>query len=85
MATIEERAHQYGCKIAGGHYSGGLRGMMYESNRDAYIEIATEQMEIDIEKACAWLENALNGDNIEGCRDGKKLINEFKKEMEALG
>lgn len=48
MATIKERAHQYGCKIAGGHYLGGLRGMMYESNRDAYIEIATEQHNIDI-------------------------------------
>ena len=83
--TIKERAHQYGCKAAGGWYKGGMRGSVYEAHHDAYIEIATEQRKIDIEKACAWLENALNGDNIEGCRDGKKLISEFKKEMEALG
>lgn len=35
-----------------------------------------------VEKAVEWLENAFNGDNIEGCKDSKQLIEEFKKEME---
>lgn len=33
-------------------------------------------------KAVAWLESALNGDNIEGCKDSNKLIEDFKKYME---
>lgn len=52
MATIKERAHEYGCNITGGWYKGGIRGMMYEVNREAYIQIATEQHKIDIEHAC---------------------------------
>lgn len=53
MKTIEERAHDYGCKIAGGHYVGGFRGSMYQASKDTYLEIATEQRAIDIDKACA--------------------------------
>lgn len=74
--TIEERAYEKALKMLKPNSP---------TTRELLVEIATEQRKIDIEKACAWLENALNGDNIEGCRDGKKLISEFKKEMEALG
>lgn len=35
-----------------------------------------------VEKAAEWLETALNGDNIEGCKDSKQLIEDFKKAME---
>lgn len=52
MTSIEKRAHQYGCKAAGGWYKGGMEGVVYEAHRDAYIEIATEQRKIDINKAC---------------------------------
>lgn len=43
---------------------------------------AEEQRDIDIKKAAEWLENAINGDNIEGCKDCEKLIDDFKKAME---
>ena len=90
MATIKERAHQYGCKIAGGHYLGGLRGIMYESNRDAYIEIATEQREIDIEKACDWLHDHLYKDKPDLVyrtniwENNDHLIRDFREAMEGL-
>lgn len=57
--TIKERAHQYGCKAAGGWYKGGMRGSVYEANHDAYIEIATEQQKIDIDKACEWIRQCI--------------------------
>lgn len=36
-----------------------------------------------VEKAAKWLVSALNGDNIEGCKDSKQLIEDFKKVMES--
>ena len=35
-----------------------------------------------VEKAAEWIETALNGDNIDGCKDSKQLIEDFKKAME---
>lgn len=49
MATIEERAMDY-AEIA------KIRGdMPLELAEEVYIEIATEQKMIDINKACEWI------------------------------
>lgn len=52
MATIEERARQYATKLVGGEYVGGYKGEVWLDLYTKYIEIATEQRKIDIEKAC---------------------------------
>ena len=48
------------------------------------IDVQTSDYGYDeaVEKAVSWLESALNGDNIEGCKDSNKLIDDFKKYME---
>lgn len=48
------------------------------------IDVQTSDYGYDdaIEKAAEWIETALNGDNIEGCMDRKKLIEDFKQAME---
>lgn len=86
MATIEERAHQYGCKAAGGWYKGGMRGSVYKAHHDAYIEIATEQQKITIDKACEWLSTLPEQlDVYEDSHyiiDRDTLIEQFKQAME---
>lgn len=44
-----------------------------------YYDIGYEEAVL---KAVAFLETELNGDNIEGCKDSNKLIEDFKKAME---
>lgn len=63
MATIEERARQYATKLVGGEYVGGYKGEVWLDLYTKYIEIATEQRKIDIEKVCEWLrENSETSD-----------------------
>lgn len=50
--TIEERAREYANKEAGGEYHTGFEGALWEESYESYKEIATEQRERDIEKAC---------------------------------
>lgn len=56
MATIEERAKKYilHCSTAPANRLGRLQG---------YIKGATEQRQIDIDKACKWLKNELFDNN----------------------
>lgn len=84
MATIKERAHQYGCKAAGGWYKGGMRGSVYEAHHDAYIEIATEQQKIDIEKACEAYCKTCDTKECEdfGCEYCCDWVEKFRKAME---
>lgn len=49
--TIEERARKYATKLVGGWYEGGLKGNMWDTLYNRYLEIAKEQQEIDMEKA----------------------------------
>lgn len=87
--SISERAHQYGCKVAGGWYEGGIRGSVYEAHRDAYIEIATSQHKIDTEKACEWLKKHVRSAYIDmgkcglsECHAQEWWLEEFCKAME---
>lgn len=57
MATIEERARQYATNLVGGEYVGGFKGEVWLDLYTRYIEIATEQHNIDIEKACDFMRN----------------------------
>lgn len=50
--TIEERAKEYATKIVGGEYHGGFKGEVWLDRYAIYTEVATEQKQIDIEKAC---------------------------------
>ena len=52
MKTIEERAKEYATKILGGKYVSGFKGEVWLSHYVEYVEVAKEQREIDIEKAC---------------------------------
>lgn len=52
--TVEERARQYATNHVG-PYECGAKGDEWDSMYDEYIEIANEQKEADIEKACKWL------------------------------
>lgn len=47
-----------------------------------YVKVSNCGYNEAVLKAVNWLESALNGDNIEGCKDSNKLIEDFKKTME---
>lgn len=82
MATIEERAHQYATKKVGGWYTGGFKGSIWQASYDTYIEIATEQRKIDIEKACHALENVVAKDiEMQGEYITLELINDLIEEI----
>lgn len=78
METIEERARKYATKrttpwdapvidyVAKEHYAIG----------------ATEQLEIDIDKACDWLEQVLYDEHINSGMTKSRLIEVFRKTME---
>lgn len=70
MESIEERAEEYAVIAK-------MRGdMPLELAEEVYIEIATEQRKIDIDKACEWFA-ALSNDYFPGWREA------FRKAMEA--
>ena len=54
MKTIEERAKEYSLKDFDWYYTGGEKAV-----EEGYIAGAQEQKQIDIEKACEWLDNYL--------------------------
>lgn len=49
--SIEERAYDYANKTSK-HYPTPDSEVIFKSSYDNYVEIATEQRKIDIEKAC---------------------------------
>lgn len=52
MTKIEERAKEYATRVVGGEYHGGFKGEVWLDRYAIYTEVATEQKQIDIEKAC---------------------------------
>ena len=54
MKTIKERAKEYSLKDFDGYYTGREKAV-----EEGYIAGAKEQRQIDIEKACEWLDNYL--------------------------
>lgn len=66
MKTIEERAREYWNCDA----------------EDGYIKGATEQKQIDIDKACEWLEdNAINYVGKDGITDWRSVFSDFRDAM----
>ena len=79
--TIEERAKEYSLKAF--PYS----PYYFEATRKEYIKIMTEQRDIDIDKACEWLDNYLMeiGYPDDWCRDSEVQESgekRFRKAME---
>ena len=56
MKTIEERAKEYSLKDFDGYYTGREKAV-----EEGYIAGATEQKAIDIDKACKWLKENVEG------------------------
>ena len=83
MKTIEERAKEYSLKDFDGYYTGREKAV-----EEGYIAGAKEQKQIDIEKACEWLDNYLMeiGYPDDWCRDsevqesGEKRFRKFMEE-----
>ena len=76
MKTIEERAKEYSLKDFDGYYTGRERAV-----EEGYIAGATEQKNIDIDKACEIVRNIANehfGDWEQSC----KVEDTFRKAME---
>lgn len=74
--TIEERAKKY--ENTEHHLRNYSKGMLYSCYK-GYVQGATEQREIDIEKACEWLKEHLGTDLL---LVNHNMIEEFKKAME---
>ena len=68
MKTIDERAREYASDELNPNYA--IPAYIASKQQKAYIAGATEQREIDIEKACEWLRsrNILTEASIEGFR-----------------
>ena len=82
MKSIEERAKEYSLKDFDGYYTGREKAV-----EEGYIAGAKEQKQIDIEKACEWLDNYLMeiGYPDDWYRDSKVLMSgeeRFRKAME---
>ena len=69
MKSIEERAWEKYPEVIKHHNLAHID--INEEKRKMYIEIATEQKAIDIDKACEWLRvrNVLTEDSIKGFRE----------------
>ena len=75
MKKIEERAKEYSLKDFDGYYTGRERAV-----EEGYIAGATEQKDIDIDKACEIVRNIANeyfGDWEQSC----KVEDTFRKAM----
>ena len=70
MKTIEERAKDYASKKGDISFSPIYNEALASIYEEAYIAGATEQKQIDIDKACDWLRerNVLTEDSLEGFR-----------------
>ena len=76
MKTIKERAKEYSLKDFDGYYTGREKAV-----EEGYIAGATEQKDIDIDKACEIVRNIANeyfGDWEQSC----KIEDTFRKAME---
>ena len=75
MKSIEERAKEYSLKDFDGYYTGREKAV-----EEGYIAGATEQKDIDIDKACEIVRNIANkqfGDWEQSC----KVEETFRKAM----
>ena len=83
MKTIEERAWEKYPEVIKHHNLAQID--INEEKRKMYIEIATEQKVIDIDKACEWLKNNWR-EYVNQDRDGMILFgnweSDFRKAME---
>lgn len=77
MKSIEERAKEYSLKDFDGYYTGRERAV-----EEGYIAGATEQNDIDIDKACEWLDRYLHLFVMKGHINHSVLEQEFRKAME---
>lgn len=81
MKTIEERASEYAPDTFDNDYILPAReGYIVNLQRKAYIEGAAEQKAIDIDRACKWLK-----ENIEGGvhpQSTYSFLDKFRKAME---
>ena len=86
MKTIEERAKEYAPGISNSDSMFPTRiSTLAAIERRGYIAGATEQKDIDIEKACEWLKNNWR-EYVNQDRDGMILFghweSDFRKAME---
>lgn len=72
METIEERAYRKSLKMLNPNF------LAVPTTRELLVEMATEQREIDIDKACHWLE--VNYGHFDGTVED--LVSDFRKAME---
>ena len=83
MKTIKERAWEKYPEVIKHHNLAQID--INEEKRKMYIEIATEQKVIDIDKACEWLKNNWR-EYVNQDRDGMILFgnweSDFRKAME---
>lgn len=91
MKSIEERAKAFANKRwpkENFKNNDRYRREHYQKSRDTYIQIATEQKKIDIDKACEWLgEHAKAHGEADGLDavylyDTDMLVRHFRKAME---
>lgn len=77
MKTIEERAEEYSLKDFDGYYTGREKAV-----EEGYIAGATEQKEIDIEKACKCFCKTCRGQ----CKDNSHcdVFQVFRNELNAM-
>ena len=80
MKTIEERAKEYGSKKADISLSAIYNEALASIYEEGYMAGATEQKAIDIDKACEWLK-----ENVEGGvhpQSAYGFADRFRKAME---
>ena len=81
MKTLEERAKEYAPDPRDPDYMlYSEAGYVVNRYRDAYIAGATEQKAIDIDKACEWLKENIDGGVHPSSTYG--FVEKFKKAME---
>ena len=80
MATIEERAKEYATRKADISLSDIYNEALANIYKEAYIAGATEQKAIDIDKACEWLKENIDGGVHPSSVYG--FIEKFKKAMD---
>lgn len=61
MKTIEERAEEYGSKKGDISLSAVYNEALANIYKEGYIAGATEQKIVDIDKACEWLKENIEG------------------------
>ena len=59
-----------------------MQRQLDQANEDGEQRARQEVIALqNMQRAFKWLENAINGENIEGCNDAQELIEDFKQAM----